>query len=55
MRFNQQEKYEIIRLVEVSFLQILLKTGIVGFILYITIIVSAIFKALSKSKNLVGQ
>ena len=39
-------------IVEVCFLQILLKTGIVGFILYVSIIISAIFKALSKSKNL---
>ncbi len=39
-------------IVEVCFLQILLKTGIVGFILYISIIISGIFKALSKSKNL---
>jgi hypothetical protein len=38
--------------VEVGFLQILLKTGIIGFILYISVIVSAIFKALGKSKNL---
>ena len=38
--------------VEVAFLQILLKTGIVGFLLYITVIVSAIFKALSSSNNL---
>ena len=37
--------------VEVAFLQILLKTGIVGFLLYISIIISAIFKALSSSKN----
>jgi len=38
--------------VEVSFLQIILKTGIVGFLLYISIIISAIFKALSKAKSL---
>lgn len=38
--------------VEVGFLQILLKSGIVGFLLYMTLIISAIFKALSKSKNL---
>lgn len=38
--------------VEVGFLQILLKTGITGFILYISVIVSGIFKALGKSKNL---
>lgn len=38
--------------VEVSFLQIILKTGVVGFLLYISIIVSAIFKAIGKAKNL---
>jgi len=38
--------------VEVGFLQILLKTGIIGFLLYITLIITAIFSALSKSKNL---
>ncbi|HPR73357.1 MAG TPA: hypothetical protein PLX41_06805 [Bacteroidales bacterium] len=38
-------------IVEVCFLQVLLKTGIVGFLLYISIIISAIFKALSKSKS----
>lgn len=38
-------------IVEVSFLQILLKTGIIGFLLYISIIISAIFKALSRSKS----
>lgn len=38
--------------VEVGFLQILIKSGIVGFLLYMTLIFSAIFKALSKSKNL---
>jgi hypothetical protein len=37
--------------VEVGFLQILLKCGIVGFLLYIILIVSAIFKALNKSEN----
>ncbi len=37
--------------VEVGFLQILLKTGIVGFILYVTVIVTAIVKSLKKSKN----
>ena len=37
---------------EVGFLQMLLKTGILGFILYISLIVSAIFKALNKSNNL---
>lgn len=39
-------------MVEVGFLQILMKTGIVGFILYSSVIVSAIYKALGKSKNL---
>jgi hypothetical protein len=38
-------------IVEVGFLQILLKSGIVGFILYMTMIVSAIFKAMNNSKN----
>jgi hypothetical protein len=37
--------------VEVGFLQILLKTGIVGFLLYISLIISAIFKALNSSEN----
>lgn len=37
--------------VEVGFLQILLKTGIVGFILYMALIISAIFKALNHSEN----
>jgi len=37
--------------VEVCFLQILLKTGIIGFLLFIALIVSAIFKALSRSNN----
>jgi len=37
--------------VEVGFLQILLKTGIVGFVLYITVLISAVFKALGKSSN----
>jgi O-antigen ligase len=37
--------------VEVGFLQILLKTGIVGFILYVTVIVTAIIKSLKKSRN----
>ena len=41
--------------VEVGFLQILLKSGILGFLLYITLIISAIFKALNKSKNLFMQ
>jgi len=39
-------------IVEVGFLQILLKTGIVGFLLYISVIISAIFKALGKSRNM---
>jgi len=38
--------------VEVGFLQILLKTGIVGLILYITVIILTIRKALIKSNNL---
>jgi hypothetical protein len=38
--------------VEVSFLQVILKTGIIGFLLYVSIIVSAIFKAIGKAKNL---
>lgn len=38
--------------VEVGFLQILLKSGIVGFIVYFILIFSAIFRALGKSKNL---
>jgi hypothetical protein len=37
--------------VEVAFLQILLKTGIVGCLLYMSVIISAIFKALSSSRN----
>ena len=39
-------------IVEVGFLQILLKTGILGTLLYLSVIISAIFKALSKSRNL---
>ncbi len=38
--------------VEVGFLQILLKSGIIGFLLYILLIVTAIFKAINKSRNL---
>lgn len=38
--------------VEVGFLQIILKTGILGFLLYITVIISSITKALKKSNNL---
>ena len=37
---------------EVGFLQILLKSGIVGFLIYMALFISAIFKALNKSKNL---
>jgi hypothetical protein len=40
------------QVVEVGFLQILLKTGVVGFILYVSVIFSAIFKALGDSRNL---
>lgn len=43
--FNRQ-------IVEVGFLQMLLKTGIIGCVLYFWIILSAIFKALGKSKSL---
>jgi len=39
-------------MVEVGFLQILMKTGIVGLLLYASVIISAIFKSLSKSNNL---
>jgi hypothetical protein len=39
-------------MVEVGFLQILMKTGIVGFALYAYVVVSAIFKALGKANNL---
>jgi hypothetical protein len=38
-------------IVEVGFLQILLKSGIVGFVLYMSIIFSAIFLGLAKSQN----
>jgi O-antigen ligase len=38
--------------VEVGFLQILLKSGIVGFIMYISLIISAIFKAINTARNL---
>ncbi len=38
--------------VEVGFLQIILKTGIFGFLLYISVIISAIYKALGKSNSL---
>lgn len=37
---------------EVGFLQIILKTGIVGVLLYISVIVSAIYKSLGKSKSI---
>lgn len=40
------------KMAEVGFLQILLKSGIIGFLLYITVIFSAIFKALGKSKSM---
>lgn len=39
-------------IVEVGFLQIILKTGIVGFLLFIIVIISSIIKALGRSKNL---
>ena len=38
--------------VEVGFLQILLKTGIIGFLLYMALIISAIFKAINNSNNI---
>jgi len=38
--------------VEVGFLQVLLKSGMLGFLLYISLIISAIYKALNKSKNI---
>lgn len=38
--------------VEVGFLQILLKTGIVGFLAYFILVFSAVFKALGKSKSI---
>ncbi len=38
--------------VEVGFLQILLKTGIIGVLLYLSVIVSAIYKALGRSKSI---
>lgn len=38
--------------VEVGFLQILLKTGIVGVSLYLSVIISAIYKALGRSKSM---
>ncbi len=38
--------------VEVGFLQILLKTGVVGVLLYFSVIISAIYKALGRSKSL---
>ena len=37
--------------VEVGFLQILLKTGILGFLLYISVIISSIIKALRRSRS----
>ncbi len=39
-------------IVEVGFLQILLKTGVVGFILYISVIISSIAMTLRKSRSL---
>ena len=36
---------------EVGFLQILLKSGILGFLVYISLIISAIYKALNRSEN----
>jgi hypothetical protein len=39
------------QVVEVGFLQIILKVGVVGFILYVTVIISAVTKALGKSKS----
>lgn len=39
-------------IVEVGFLQIILKTGIVGFILYVSVIISSIKNALGRSKSL---
>jgi len=40
------------QVVEVGFLQILLKSGIIGFLLYISVIFSAIFKALGDSRSI---
>lgn len=39
-------------IVEVCFLQLLLKTGIVGVLLYLTVILIALFKALKRAQNL---
>ena len=39
------------QVVEVGFLQIILKIGIVGFVLYVTVIISAVIKALGKSRS----
>jgi hypothetical protein len=38
-------------IVEVGFLQILMKIGILGFLIYLWIILSAVYKALSNSQN----
>jgi hypothetical protein len=43
------------QVVEVGFLQILLKTGIIGVILYVWVIFSAVFKALGRSKSLFSK
>lgn len=40
------------QIVEVGFLQMLLKSGIVGFLVYFTLLFTAVFKALGKSKSL---
>lgn len=40
------------RMVEVGFLQILMKMGIVGVLLYLSVIITAIFKSIGKSSNL---
>ena len=40
------------QIVEVGFLQMLLKSGIIGFLVYLTLLFSAVFKALGKSKSL---
>lgn len=39
------------KVVEVGFLQMLMRSGVVGFIVYFAVIFSAIFRALGKSKN----
>jgi len=40
------------QIVEVGFLQMLLKSGIIGFLVYFALLFSAVFKALGKSKSL---